>query len=171
MKLILSLLTVTLLSCAAQQPSDLTQWSHNEYRFFGKFQKAEYDKIIEIVQQHPKEKIVFYVTSHGGTSDDLFLAMDTLYQHGNVHWHSVNDCSSACAVLALSTRNAHGTFRLHSFYSHHHHKVMASPEFNERVLAKLKSYGYDVDELGYMFHSVEEMWPFDLEGSRISHHD
>lgn len=134
--------------------------SDTEYRITGKLDKNEYDEIIKIVQDNPGKRISFYVSSQGGTSVDLFEAMDAVYKHGQVHWYSLNHCDSACAVMALSTKHAHGEFRLHSFYKHYHHRVEASPEFNEKVLNKLGSYGYNTSRMYHMFHSVEELWPF-----------
>lgn len=168
MKYILQILTLTMMvGCAPIEPS-IKKINDTDYRITGKLYKLEYDEIIDIVQRHENQRINFYVSSHGGTSEDLFLAMDTVYRHGNVHWYALNDCSSACAVMALSTKHAHGTFRLHSFYSHHGHKVIPSPEYNELVLNKLRTYGYDTDRIHHMFHSVEELWPFVLNESEIT---
>lgn len=157
MKLIF--LSLFLTACTATVPA-VHKIADNEYKIIGKLDKGKYDQIIQIVKANPNKVISFYVSSHGGTSDDLFEAMDAVYAHGHVHWYSLNQCDSACAVMALSTKHAHGEFRLHSFYRHNHHHVEASPEFNERVLSKLGSYGYDQSRLNHMFHSVEELWPF-----------
>jgi hypothetical protein len=148
-----------LTACTATVPP-IQKINDSEYKIIGKLDKHEYDEIIHIVKDNPSKDINFYVSSGGGTSDDLFEAMDAVYAHGHVHWYSLNQCDSACAVMALSTKHAHGEFRLHSFYKHHHHHVEASPEFNEKVLNKLGSYGYDQLRLYHMFHSVEELWPF-----------
>jgi len=159
MKLIFLFLVLT--ACAATVPA-IHKISDNEYKIIGRFDKDKYDQIIQIVKSNPNKTINFYVSSWGGNSDDLFEAMDTVYKHGHVHWYSLNQCDSACAVMALSTKHAHGEFRLHSFYKHHHHHVEASPDFNEKVLNKLGSYGYDQERLHHMFHSVEELWPFQM---------
>lgn len=157
MKLIFLLLFLT--ACAATVPV-VQKVSDNEYRITGKLDRAEYDEIIDIVHAHPGQVIRFYVDSAGGTSADLFEAMEAVHAHGQVHWYSLKHCDSACAVMALSTRHAHGEFRLHSFYKHHHHRVEPAPDFNEKILDKLGSYGYDKNRLNHMFHSVEELWPF-----------
>lgn len=162
MKLILSLLTVALLGCEATVP-EITHLKDRDYKITGKLHKFEYDQIIDIVKRNPNARINFYVTSPGGTSDDLFEAMDTMFQHGDVHWYVLDDCSSACAVMALSTRHAHGELRLHSFYQRKQHKIIPAPDYNEKVLEHLKQYGYDVTSISYMFHSVEEMWPFTVD--------
>lgn len=156
---ILLILCLFLTACASPEPV-IKKIDSLEYRITGKLDKEEYDEIIRIVKSNPNKKITFYVSSLGGTSADLFEAMDAVNKHGLVYWYSLDHCDSACAVLALSTRHAHGNFRLHSFYRHYHHRVEASPEFNEKVLNKLDSYGYDKNRLNHMFHSVEELWQF-----------
>jgi hypothetical protein len=153
------LLLLLLTACTATVPA-IQKIHDNEYKVVGKLDKKEYDEIIHIVKDNPSKTINFYVSSGGGTSDDLFEAMDAVYAHGHVHWYSLNHCDSACAVMALSTKHAHGAFRLHSFYKHNHHHIEASPEFNERILDKLGSYGYDQSRIHHMFHSVEELWSF-----------
>lgn len=150
-------LLLTASGCATS-PEKLTSLTANSYRIVGKFSKTEYDKLIDIVNQHQGEPLAFYVTSHGGNSDDLILAMDALYQHGNVQWNSVGRCDSACAVLALSSKHAYGDIRLHSFYSFYHHKPYAAPEFNRVILDKLESYGYKIKDIGYMFDRVDTLW-------------
>lgn len=157
MKLIFLLLFLT--SCAATVPA-VQKMSDNEYKITGKLDKDEYDEIIQIVKSNPNKTISFYVSSNGGTSSDLFEAMDAVYAHGHVHWYSLNHCDSACAVMALSTKHAHGEFRLHSFYKHYHHHIEPAPDFNEKILNKLNSYGYDKNRLNHMFNSVYILWPF-----------
>lgn len=156
MKLIFLFLFLT--ACAATIPV-VQQVNDYEYRISGKLNKDDYDKIIEIVKNNPNKRISFYVSSGGGTSSDLFEAMDAVYNHGNVYWYSLNHCDSACAIMALSTKHAYGLVRLHSFYKNHHHHAEASPEFNEKVLNKLASYGYDKNRLKPMFDSVEKLCP------------
>lgn len=167
MKTLLILFCLTLAGCAEIEP-EIKHVKDNDYKITGKLHKFEYDQIIDIVKTHPNARINFYVTSPGGTSEDLFEAMDAMYQHGDVHWYVLDDCSSACAVMALSTRHAHGKLRLHSFYQHKRNKVIPAPEYNEKVLEHLRQYGYDVNSISYMFGSVEKMWPFIVEGSEIT---
>lgn len=157
MRLIFLLLLLT--ACTATVPS-IQKMNDTEYKITGKLDKDEYDQIIQIVKDSPNKTISFYVSSNGGTSADLFEAMDAVYKHGHVHWYSLNHCDSACAVMALSTKHAHGEFRLHSFYKHYHHRIEPAPDFNEKILDKLGSYGYDKSRLNHMFHSVNVLWPF-----------
>ena len=152
-------LLLMLAGCQATVPS-IERIQDTEYRITGKLDKAEYDEIIDIVQHHPGQVLRFYVDSNGGTSADLFEAMEAVHAHGQVHWYSLKHCDSACAVMALSTRHAHGEFRLHSFYKHHRHHIEPAPDFNEKILDRLGAYGYDKNRLNHMFHSVEELWPF-----------
>lgn len=151
----------------ASVPDQLSDLGNNSYRFVGKFSKYEYDQIIDIVNQKPGQSLYFYVTSHGGNSDDLLLAMDAIYHHGHVHWYSVERCDSACAVLALASKHAYGEFRLHSFYSTHHHKPHAAPEFNRVILDKLESYGYEIVNIEYMFKKVNTLWAVTIEDGQI----
>ena len=118
------LLLIFLAGCASDF-HPIEKISEHEYKVLGKLHKAEYDEIISIVKQHPNQPISFYVTSYGGTSEDLLLAMDAVHDHGMTHWYSVGQCDSACAVLALATHHANGTLKLHSFYSHRHHEEHA----------------------------------------------
>jgi hypothetical protein len=150
------IILLMLISCADVPPA-VEKLAENEYKVTGKLHKAEYDEIITIVNAHPHQHINFYVTSNGGTSDDLLPAMDAVYNHGMVYWYTVGQCDSACAVMALATHHAHGDIRLHSFYSRNHHKVQAAPGFNHIILDRLESYGYDKHKLMPMFHSVEEL--------------
>lgn len=161
---ILILVCFAMTGCAT---SEITKISEQDYKVVGKLHKEEYDEIITIVKQHPDQPLNFYVTSIGGTSEDLLDAMDTVHAHGLVNWYSIEYCDSACAIMALATRHAHGEFKLHSFYSHHHHKVRAAPEYNERILNKLHSYGYDTDQMHHMFDSVEQLWPVIIEDGKI----
>jgi len=138
-----------------------------EYRVIGKLHKEEYDTIISIVDSNKDKRLSFFVTSLGGTSDDLILSMDTVYNHGNVHWYSVDNCDSACAVMALSTKHAHGRFRLHSFFSRHHHTLHEAPQYNKIILDKLESYGYHRDELSYMFNTVNDLWLITVNDDKI----
>lgn len=165
MKLIWLLLFLT--ACSSAPPA-IQQIGEREYRITGRLDQTEYDNIIDIVNHYPGLPITFYVSSHGGSSADLFAAMDAVYKHGQVHWYSLNYCESACAIMALSTRHGHGEFKLHSFYRHHHHHVEAAPAFNELVLDKLDSYGYDKRQLNHMFHSVEELWPFMMNDATLT---
>ena len=162
---LLLLLNLILSGCATDP--EITHIKDNDYKIVGKLHKIEYDQIISIVHAHPNAQVNFYVSSHGGTSEDLFEAMDAMYHHGDVHWYVLDDCSSACAVMALSTRHAHGKLRLHSFYQHKRNKVIPAPEYNAQVLEHLKQYGYDVDSISYMFNDVETMWPFTVDGNEI----
>lgn len=157
---------VWLTSCATVTP-EITKISEQTYRITGKLHQDEYDQIINIVKQHQDQTLSFYVTSIGGTSADLISAMDAVYQHGRVHWYVVEHCDSACAIMALATRHAHGQIKLHSFYSHHHHEVRAAPEYNERILAKLHSYGYDTARIHHMFDSVEKLWTVNVIDGEI----
>lgn len=165
MKLIVSLLSVAVLAgCASLEPVPVvTTVDEHEYMILGKLHKDDYDMIKAIVERHPNERLNFHVNSIGGTSGDLLLAMDAVYHHGNVHWYVVEHCDSACAVMALSTRHAHGTVRLHSFYGHEHHRVYPATEYNRIILDRLESYGYERAEINYMFRSIEELWPVTLE--------
>jgi hypothetical protein len=163
---LLSTILIVLLAGCANDP-EIRHVKDNDYQITGKLHKLEYDQIIAIVKNNPDARINFYVTSHGGTSEDLFEAMDTVYQHGDVHWYVLDDCSSACAVLALSTRHANGELRLHSFYQRKYDKVIPAPEYNQQVLEHLKKYGYETARLNYMFHSVEELWPVTIDDGKI----
>lgn len=165
---LVQVLFVLLTACTTVEQQSVQKINETDYKIVGKFHKMEYDEIVSIVEHHVGQRINFYVTSHGGTSEDLFLAMDSVYRHGNVHWYALNDCSSACAVMALSTKHAHGEFRLHSFYKHRAHKVIPAPEYNLLVLDKLRSYGYETDNFSYMFNSVETMQPFTLEDDKFT---
>ena len=155
MKFIL-IIAMVLMGCSST-PSSIVKLDEHNYNVTGKLDKTQYDEIITIVKTHQNETINFYVYSLGGTSRDLFEAMDIMYTHGDVHWYSENQCDSACAVMALSTKHAEGKFRLHSFYRREHHQVYAAPEFNKLVLERLRSYGYDADSIRYMFDSVENL--------------
>lgn len=167
MKFISYILSCALVvGCASDQLS-IQKLKNNDYKITGKLDKDEYDEIIRIVKSAPNQQINFYVDSLGGTSADLFECMDTVYNHGMVHWYSLNHCDSACAVLALSTRHAHGHYRLHSFYKHHHHHIYPAPDFNALVLDRLGHYGYDTNQLNHMFHSVEELWDLTLDNGVI----
>lgn len=166
MKLLL-LLSLIIAGCATTEQLSVEHLKGNDYRIVGHLDQDEYDEIIRIVRANWGKPVNFYVSSRGGTSHDLFECMDTLYAHGQVHWYVLDKCDSACAILALSTRHAHGTFKVHSFYKHHHHHVEAAPAYNELVLEKLGHYGYDVGYLSHMFHSVEELWDLRLEDGVI----
>ncbi len=152
----LIVVALALVGCA-ETPPQIQKVSEVEYKVTGKLHKTEYDEIISIVKQHPNEHINFYVTSLGGTSEDLLLAMDAVHDHGMTHWYTIGQCDSACAVMALATHHANGEIKLHSFYSRHHHEVHAAPGFNSIILDRLESYGYDRNRLGPMFRTVEDM--------------
>jgi hypothetical protein len=124
-------IAIILIGCATPE---ITKLSEQDYKVVGKLHKEEYDEIITIVRQHPNQPLNFYVTSIGGTSEDLLDAMDTVHQHGLVNWYAVDYCDSACAIMALATHHAYGEFKLHSFYSRSHHQVLAAPTYNERIL-------------------------------------
>jgi hypothetical protein len=158
------ILSFSLVGCAT---SEITKVSDQTYKVVGRLHKEEYDEIITIVQKHQDQPISFYVTSIGGNSADLIPAMDAVYEHGQVHWYVVDHCDSACAVLALATRHAHGQIKLHSFYSYHHHAAHAAPEYNEVILGKLKSYGYDTSKMHHMFDSVEKLWTINVVDGEI----
>jgi hypothetical protein len=162
------LIAVALLLCGcAETPSQIQKISEVEYKVTGKLHKAEYDEIINIVKHHPNEPVRFYVTSLGGTSEDLLLAMDAVHDHGMTHWYTVGQCDSACAVMALATHHAYGDIRLHSFYSRHHHEVQAAPGFNHILLDRLESYGYDRSVLGPLFRTVEDLCPITVLDGEI----
>ena len=161
MKLTAYILLAFLTGCATERLG-VEHIKDRDYRVQGHLDRDEYDEIIRIVKSHPEQQINFYASSVGGTSHDLFDCMDALNQHGQVHWYSLDQCDSACAVLALSTRHANGSYRLHSFYRHRHHHAEAAPAYNAQILDRLGSYGYDVDRLHHMFHSVEELWDITL---------
>jgi hypothetical protein len=163
----LMFMLIFIVGCAEINPS-IEKIDETHYKIIGKLHKIEYDKIITIVEQHKNEQINFYVTSYGGTSEDLFEAMDAMYYHGNVHWYSINDCSSACAVMALSTRHAHGDFRLHSFYRRDKNRIIPAPEYNKKILKKLENYGYSTTNLQPMFYSVEEFCPITIDEYKIT---
>jgi hypothetical protein len=163
-KLIFILLLLT--ACTATIPV-VQKVADSEYRIVGKLDKEEYDEIIQIVKSNPNKTISFYVSSAGGTSADLFEAMDAVNKHGNVYWYSLDHCDSACAIMALSTKHAYGLFRMHSFYRHHRHHREAAPDFNEKVLNKLDSYGYDKNRLRHMFDSVEKLCPILMADDEI----
>jgi hypothetical protein len=166
LKLFNILLCVGLVGCATASPN-VAEINQLSYRVTGKLHKDEYDRIIELVRANTNRQIDFYVTSYGGNSEHLIDAMDAVYQHGQVHWYAVDTCDSACAIMALATRHAHGEFKLHSFYSNHNHKVLAAPEYNERILARLKAYGYDTDRIHYMFDSVRVLWTVKIVDGEI----
>jgi len=161
---VLIFLSFMLMGCATQE---ITKISEQDYKVVGKLHKEEYDEIITIVKQHPNQPLNFYVTSIGGNSADLIPAMDAVYEHGQVHWYVVDRCDSACAVMAPATRHAHGEIKLHSFYSYHHHAAHPAPEYNERILAKLQSYGYDTVKIHHMFDSVEQLWTVNVIDGEI----
>jgi|688.fasta_scaffold426779_2 hypothetical protein len=163
-KILVLLLSISLMGCATPE---ITKLSEQDYKVVGKLHKEEYDEIITIVKQHPGQPLNFYVTSIGGTSEDLLDAMDTVHAHGLVNWYAVDYCDSACAIMALATHHAYGEFKLHSFYSRSHHQVLAAPTYNERILKKLNSYGYDTDRIHHMFDSVEHLWPIIIEDGKI----
>lgn len=151
-----SIFILCLVAGCASIPEKLTKLNDNNYRIIGKLDKPEYDTIIEIVSTHPNEAVNFYVTSHGGTSHNLVAAMDAVYYHGNVNWYSVDRCDSACAVMALSSKHAHGEFRLHSF--HPPHSDREAPEFNRVILRRLELYGYQTKSIAFMFEHVNPLW-------------
>ena len=165
----LLLLSCLLVGCTTERLG-VEHIQDRDYRVQGHLDRDEYDEIIRIVKLHPNQQINFYASSVGGTSHDLFDCMDALNQHGQVHWYSLDQCDSACAVLALSTHHANGHYRLHSFYRHHHHHVEAAPNYNALVLERLGSYGYDTAKLHHMFHSVEELWDVTLSDGVIVEH-
>ncbi len=160
-----SILLVLLASCASQPT--ITPLTDHDYKITGKLVKADYDRIKLIVEQHAHQRVNFYVNSIGGTSSDLLVAMDAVYHHGDVHWYVQDHCDSACAVMALSTRHAQGTIRLHSFYSRHDHHVYPALEFNQTITDRLDSYGYPHTRIDHMFRSVEELWPINIEDGVI----
>lgn len=151
-----NILVLCLIAGCASVPEKLTRLNENNYRIIGKLDKPEYDRIIDIVADHPDEPINFYVTSHGGTSHDLIMAMDAVYYHGAVNWYSVDRCDSACAVMALSSKHAHGEFRLHSFHPPNSNRE--APEFNRVILKRLELYGYPISDIGFMFAKVNPLW-------------
>jgi len=163
----LIILSALLTACAAQPV--ITTLTDHDYRINGRLHKADYDQIKIIVNQHTGQRVNFFVNSIGGTSSDLLMAMDAVYHHGDVHWYvQVQDhCDSACAVMALSTRHAQGTIRLHSFYSRHDHHVYPAPGFNQVILDHLETYGYARNNIDYMFQSVETLWPITVEDGVI----
>jgi hypothetical protein len=166
MKLLTILLSMAFVGCLFNPPQ-VEKIAEGEYKITGKLHKAEYDEIITIVNQHPHQHLNFYVTSYGGTSEDLLPAMDAVYNHGMVTWYTVGQCDSACAVMALATHHAYGDIKLHSFYSRHHHELQAAPGFNHILLDRLESYGYDRTILGPMFRSVEELCPITVLDGEI----
>jgi ATP-dependent protease ClpP protease subunit len=151
--------------CASQHT--ITPLTDHDYKIDGKLYKDDYDQIKLIVDQHPHQRINFFVNSIGGTSGDLLIAMDAMYHHGDVHWYVQDHCDSACAIMALSTKHAQGTIRLHSFYSVHHHHIYTAPEFNQVIINRLEEYGYPRNKIDYMFRSVEELWPINIEDGVI----
>ena len=153
-----------MMGCAT---SEITKIGDQSYKVVGRLHKEEYDEIINIVQKHQGQPVSFYVTSIGGNSADLIPAMDAVHQHGMVYWQVVDHCDSACAVLALATCHAHGKIKLHSFYAYHHHAAHAAPEYNERILDKLHSYGYDTTKMHHMFDSVEQLWTLNVVDGKI----
>ena len=161
----LIILLALLSACASQHT--ITPLTDHDYKIDGKLVKTDYDQIKIIVDQHPGQRVNFFVNSIGGTSGDLLIAMDAVYYHGDVHWYVREHCDSACAVMALSTRHAQGTIRLHSFYSRHDHHVYPAPGFNQVILDHLETYGYSRNNIDYMFRSVEEMWPITVEDGVI----
>jgi hypothetical protein len=165
-KLFNILLCLGLVGCATPE---ITKVSNQTYKIVGKLHKEEYDEIITIVNDHQNQPLSFYVTSGGGTSVDLIPAMDAVYQHGRVHWYVVDRCDSACAVMALATRHAHGQIKLHSFYAYHHHAAHAAPEYNKILLVKLQLYGYDTAQMHHMFDSVEQLWTLNILDGEIIH--
>jgi len=160
------IILLVLLTACAEQPVITTLTDH-DYKISGKLHKADYDQIKLIVEQHPGQRVNFFVNSIGGTSGDLLMTMDTMYHHGDVHWYVEDHCDSACAVMALATKHAQGTIRLHSFYSRHGHHVYPAPEFNQVILDHLETYGYSRNNIDYMFRSVEELWPINVEDGVI----
>lgn len=166
MKCLILGFALILLGCATEPPT-IAKLNEHDWRISGKLDKPEYDEIIRIVKSHPHEPINFYVSSGGGTSADLLDAMDAVHEHGLTHWWILNQCDSACGIMALSTGHAHGGIRLHSFYKHYHHKILPAPEYNQTLLKKLDTYGYDSHYLNHMFHSVEELWDLRLEDGKI----
>jgi hypothetical protein len=162
--IIFLLVCLSLVGCAT---SEITKVSDQTYKVVGRLHKEEYDEIITIVQKHQGQPVSFYVTSIGGNSADLIPAMDAVYEHGMVYWYVVDRCDSACAVMALATRHAHGQIKLHSFYAYHHHAAHAAPEYNERILNRLHSYGYDTARMHHMFDSVEKLWTIDVVDGKI----
>ena len=160
------IIVFALLSACAGQHT-ITPLTDHDYKIDGKLYKADYDQIKLIVDQHPHQRVNFFVNSIGGTSGDLLIAMDAVYHHGDVHWYVQDHCDSACAIMALSTRHAQGTIRLHSFYSRHDHHVYPAPGFNQVILDHLETYGYSRNNIDYMFRSVEEMWPINVEDGVI----
>lgn len=161
----LIILSALITGCASQHA--ITPLTDHDYKIDGKLIKTDYDQIKLIVDQHPHQRINFFVNSIGGTSGDLLIAMDAMYHHGDVHWYVQDHCDSACAIMALSTKHAQGTIRLHSFYSVHHHHVYAAPEFNKVIIDRLEEYGYPRNKIDYMFRSVEELWPINIEDGVI----
>jgi hypothetical protein len=161
----LIILSTLITGCASQHA--ITPLTDHDYKIDGKLIKTDYDQIKLIVDQHQGKRVNFFVNSIGGTSNDLLIAMDAMYYHGDVHWYVQDHCDSACAIMALSTKHAQGTIRLHSFYSKHDHHVYAAPEFNQVIIDRLEKYGYPRNKIDYMFRSVEELWPINVEDGVI----
>lgn len=161
----LIVLSSLMTGCASHHA--ITSLTDHDYKIDGKLIKTDYDEIKLIVDQHPGKRVNFFVNSIGGTSNDLLIAMDAMYHHGDVHWYVQDHCDSACAIMALSTKHAQGTIRLHSFYSKHDHHVYAAPEFNQVIIDRLEKYGYPRSKIDYMFRSVEELWPINIEDGVI----
>ncbi len=139
-------LSVLITGCASQHA--ITPLTDHDYKIDGKLIKTDYDQIKLIVDQHPGKRVA-------------------MYHHGDVHWYVQDHCDSACAIMALSTKHAQGTIRLHSFYSKHDHHVYAAPEFNQVIIDRLEKYGYPRNKIDYMFRSVEELWPINIEDGVI----
>jgi len=161
----LIILSILITGCASHHA--ITPLTDHDYKIDGKLIKTDYDEIKLIVDHHPGQRVNFFVNSIGGTSGDLLIAMDAMYHHGDVHWYVQDHCDSACAIMALSTKHAQGTIRLHSFYSKHDHHVYAAPEFNQVIIDRLEKYGYSRNKIDYMFRSVEELWPINIEDGVI----
>jgi hypothetical protein len=161
----LIVLSTLITGCASQHT--ITTLTDHDYKIDGKLVKTDYDQIKLIIDHHPGRRVNFFVNSIGGTSGDLLIAMDAMYHHGDVHWYVQDHCDSACAVMALSTKHAQGTIRLHSFYSRHNHHAYPAPEFNQVIIDRLEKYGYPRNKIDYMFRSVEELWPINVEDGVI----
>jgi hypothetical protein len=159
---------VLLLTACSSAPPAVQQVGDRQYTVVGRLDKMEYDSIIDIINHNPGLPITFYATSHGGSSAHLFDAMEAVHKHGQVHWYSLNYCESACAIMALSTRHAHGDFKIHSFYRKNHNHLELASDFNEKVLGMLGSYGYDCNRLNHMFSSAEVLWNVHMEDEVLS---
>lgn len=162
MMLKLLVVILSLLGCTTS-PTQIKEITPTEYIISGELDSDGYERIRNIINLNKTKKIVFRVTSPGGSTQGLYETMDAIHRHGQVYWRIVGYCDSACGILALSSTHATGKIRLHSAsrYSTKGDRFMSASD-NNIIISKLKSYGYNTLKFEYMFNSIYIITSIDL---------